>query len=166
MLAAMRRTSSRVSSFDRDQCRKTAWRLSVAHARASGRAVLAEPHNAVKVSTVCPSSLGLFLLCRSLCTGAPTPDTAFRGLLPKIPRKDGHIYEPVTCPVCQRRRQTAPAASTEPGAGSSTGSGRHRPCHCRAARWLAPVSADWGICVGWCRCKQKEPTHSRSRTWS
>ena len=33
-------------------------------------------------------------------SGAPTPDTAFRGLLPKIPRKDGHIYEPVTCPVC------------------------------------------------------------------
>ena len=66
MLAAMRRTSSRVSSFDRDQCRKTAWRLLMAHARASGRAVLAEPHNAVKVSTACPSSLGLFLLCRSL----------------------------------------------------------------------------------------------------
>jgi hypothetical protein len=42
MLAAMRRTSSRVSSFDRDQCRKTAWRLLMAHARASGRAVLAE----------------------------------------------------------------------------------------------------------------------------
>jgi hypothetical protein len=55
----------------------------MAHARASGRAVLAEPHNAVKVSTACPSSLGLFLLCRSLCSGAPTPDTAFRGLLPK-----------------------------------------------------------------------------------
>ena len=68
MLAAMRRTSSRVSSFDRDQCRKTAWRLLMAHARASGRAVLAEPHNAVKVSTACPSSLGLFLyatLCRN-----------------------------------------------------------------------------------------------------
>ena len=33
-----------------------------------GRAVLAEPHNAVKVSTACPSSLGLFLyaaLCRN-----------------------------------------------------------------------------------------------------
>jgi hypothetical protein len=36
MLAAMRRTSSRVSSFDRDQCRKTAWRLLMAHARAHG----------------------------------------------------------------------------------------------------------------------------------
>ena len=37
---------------------KDGWRLSVAHARTSGRAVLAEPHNAVKVSTACPSSLG------------------------------------------------------------------------------------------------------------
>jgi hypothetical protein len=35
-------------------------RLSVTDARASERAVLAEPHNAVKVSTACPSSLGLF----------------------------------------------------------------------------------------------------------
>jgi hypothetical protein len=50
--------ASRVSSFDRDQCRKDGWRLSVSHARTSGRAVLAEPHNAVKVSTACPSSLG------------------------------------------------------------------------------------------------------------
>jgi len=25
--------------------------------------------------------------CRSLCTSAPTADTAFRGLLPKMPRK-------------------------------------------------------------------------------
>ena len=39
---------------------KDGWRLSVAHARASGRAVLAEPHNAVKVSTACPSSPELF----------------------------------------------------------------------------------------------------------
>jgi hypothetical protein len=56
--------------------------------------------------------------------------------------------------------------TTRPGAGSSTGSGRHRRCQCRAARWLAPVSADWGTCAGWCRCKQKEPIRSRSRTWS
>jgi hypothetical protein len=32
--------------------------LSVTDARTSGRAVLAEPHNAIKVSTACPSSLG------------------------------------------------------------------------------------------------------------
>ena len=30
------------------------------HMRASGRAVLAEPYNAVKVSTACPSSPELF----------------------------------------------------------------------------------------------------------
>ena len=47
-----------------------------------------------------------------------------------------------------------------PGAGPSTGSGRHRPCHCRAG---ASVSAGWGTCAGWCRCKQKEPIRSRSR---
>jgi hypothetical protein len=67
-------------------------RLSVTDARASEQAV-PEPHNAVKVSTACPSSLGLFP--HAALTGAPTPDTAFRALLPKIPRKDGQIYEPV-----------------------------------------------------------------------
>jgi hypothetical protein len=65
---------------------KDGWRLSVAHARASGQAVLAEAHNAVKISTACPS-LWAIPACLSLYTGAPTPDTAFRALLPKIPRK-------------------------------------------------------------------------------
>ena len=49
-----------------------------------------------------------------------------------------------------RAQRLASAAGRTSGygwlsAGSSSGSGRHRPCHCRAARWLAPVSADWGI---------------------
>ena len=54
---------------------------------------MAEPHNAVKVSAACPSSLGLFP--HAALTGAQTPDTAFRALFPKITRKDGHLYEPV-----------------------------------------------------------------------
>ena len=64
---------------------KDGWRLSVAHARASEQAVLAEPHNAVKVSTAAPR-LWAIPACRSLCTGAQTADTAFRALFPKIPR--------------------------------------------------------------------------------
>jgi len=59
----------------------------VAYARASGRAVLAEPHNAVKVSTACPSSLGLFPHAALYVPVRQHGETAFRGLLPNIPQK-------------------------------------------------------------------------------
>ena len=85
-LAMMRRASSRVSSFDRDQCRKTAgdyrW-----HTRAH-RGGRSWPSLTTRLRSRPPAPrLWAIPVCRSLCTGAPTPDTAFRGLLPKIPRK-------------------------------------------------------------------------------
>ena len=59
------------------------------------QAVLAEPHNAVKVSTACPSSLRLFPLPLFMYR---CPNTGYRvqGFVAEDTSEDGHVYEPVT----------------------------------------------------------------------
>ena len=81
---------------------KDGWRLSVAYARASGRAVPTEPHSAVKVSTACPSSLGysrmpLFMYrCPYSMYRCPYSGYRVQGFVAEDTSEDGHIYEPVT----------------------------------------------------------------------
>ena len=77
------------------------------HMRASGRAVLAEPYNAVKVSTACPSSLGY---CRMPLFMYRCPNSGYRvqGFVAEDTSEDGHIYEPVTCPVCHQIHHVNP----------------------------------------------------------
>ena len=86
---------------------KDGWRLSVAHARASGQAALAEPHNAVKVSTACSSSLGYSRMPLFIYR---CPNTGYRvqGFVAEDTSEDGHVYEPVTCPVCHQIHHVNP----------------------------------------------------------
>ena len=106
MLAAICRASSRVRNFDRDQCRKTAGNYRW-HARASEQAVLAEPHNAVKVSTALPSSLGYSRMPLFMYR-CPNSGYRVQGFVPEDISEDDHVYEPVTCPVCHQIHHVNP----------------------------------------------------------
>jgi hypothetical protein len=86
---------------------KDGWRLSVAHARASGQAVLAEPHNAVKVSAVLPLSLGYSRMPLFMYR-CPNSGYRVQGFVPEDTSEDDHVYESVTCPVCHQIHHVNP----------------------------------------------------------
>ena len=69
-------------------------------------AVLAEPHNAVKVSTA-RSSLGYSRMPLFIYR---CPNTGYRvqGFVAEDTSEDGHVYEPVTCPVCHQIHHVNP----------------------------------------------------------
>ena len=94
---------------------KGGWRLLVAHASASGRAVLAEPHNAAKVSTACPSSLGYSRMPLFMYR-CPNSGYRVQGFVPEDTSEDDHVYEPVTCPVCHQIHHVNPHTGVVLGA--------------------------------------------------
>ena len=114
------------------------WRLSVAHARASGRAVLAEPHNALKVSTALPlvSGLSRMPLFMYRC-----PNSGYRvqGFVPEDISEDDHVYEPVTCPVCHQIHQVKPAYQRRLGRKGRIRLPHIVPAHPRNRRGRAPA---------------------------
>jgi len=75
--------------------------------RGVGRAVLAEPHSAVKVSTVRPSSEDLFRMPLFVYR---CPKTGYRvqGFVAEDTSEDQHVYEPVTCPACNQIHHVNP----------------------------------------------------------
>jgi hypothetical protein len=72
-----------------------------------GVAVLAEPHNAVKVSTACPSSLGYSRMPLFIYR-CPNTGHRVQGFVAEDTSEDGHVYEPVTCPVCHQIHHVNP----------------------------------------------------------
>jgi hypothetical protein len=85
-----------------------------------GQAVLAEPHNAV-CSTACPRLWGYSRMPLFMYT-CPYSGYRVQGFVAEDTSEDGHIYEPVTCPVCHQIHHVNPHTGVVLGDKAAPGS--------------------------------------------
>ena len=107
MLVAMRRASSRVRSFDRDQCQKMAgdyrWYTRAHRGRRSWPSLTTR----LRSRPPCPSSLGYSRMPLFMYR-CPNSGYRVQGFVPEDTSEDDHVYEPVTCPVCHQIHHVNP----------------------------------------------------------
>ena len=105
MVAAILRASSRVRSFDRDQCRKMAgdyrWHTRAHPAGGLGRASQCGLLNRL------PPSLGYSRMPLFIYR-CPYSGYRVQGFVAEDTSEDGHIFEPVTCPVSHQIHHVNP----------------------------------------------------------